>query len=82
MLKIYGFLGELKLSDNDKLKFYGYYKQATIGPVNTSQPSFYKFVERAKWNAWNEVKDISKDQAMQAYIDQMKEVNSFFFLIS
>lgn len=70
--------GELKLSDNDKLKFYGFYKQATVGPINIEQPSFYKFVEKAKWNAWNENKALNKDQAMQGYIDQMKEVNIFF----
>lgn len=32
-----------------KLQFYGLYKQATIGDVNTSRPSFFDFVGQKKW---------------------------------
>ncbi len=39
-------LGELQLSNEEKLKFYSFYKQATIGDVNTAQPYFFNLVER------------------------------------
>jgi hypothetical protein len=40
----------------------------------------FKVVERAKWDAWNSVKNLSKEEAMTAYVDEIKNVNfSFFF---
>ena len=45
-------LGEFQLSNEQKLKFYGYYKQVTVGVVNTPQPYFFNVFERAKWDAW------------------------------
>jgi acyl-CoA-binding protein len=56
------------------LKFYGYYKQAVSGPCNTSRPSLFKVVERAKWDAWNSVKNLSKDEAMYNYIEEVKKI--------
>lgn len=56
------------------LKFYAYYKQATQGPCKTSRPAIYKVVERAKYDAWYSVKDYTKEQAMQGYIDEIKKV--------
>ena len=56
------------------LKFYGYYKQAVSGPCNTSRPSLFKVVERAKWDAWNSVKNLTKDEAMYNYIEEVKKI--------
>ena len=58
-----------KLSDDNKLKLYGYYKQATIGIINISKPSFWNMTAVAKWNAWNYCKDMSKENAKQNYIN-------------
>ena len=33
----------LNLDNNTKLKFYKYYKQATVGNCNTTQPSLFDF---------------------------------------
>eukprot|EP00897_Mesotaenium_endlicherianum_P001352 jgi/Mesen1/1244/ME000129S00341 len=52
-----------------KLEYYKYYKQATEGDVQGSQPNFLQFEARAKWDAWNSVKGLSKEEAMQKYID-------------
>ena len=56
------------ISNDTKLLYYGYFKQATIGDVNTSQPSVFWFKERAKWDAWNVLKGTSQDQAKSQYI--------------
>lgn len=54
---------------NDVLKpIYGLYKQATVGDNNTEAPSFYKLTEKGKWNAWNEHKGKSTDQAKHEYV--------------
>jgi len=50
------------------LKLYGLYKQGTKGDVSGSRPGFTDFTGRAKYDAWAELKGISKDAAMRAYI--------------
>lgn len=56
-------------TNDEKLKFYSYYKQATEGDISTPQPWAVQFEARAKWDAWNSLKGISKEEAMQKYID-------------
>jgi len=53
----------------EKLKFYSLYKQATEGDCNIAQPWAVQLEARAKWDAWNELKGMSKEEAMQKYID-------------
>ncbi|KAI3385301.1 hypothetical protein SNEBB_002694, partial [Seison nebaliae] len=47
-------------SDEDQLELYGYYKQVNVGNVNIDRPGMLKMRERAKWDAWNSVKDTDK----------------------
>jgi diazepam-binding inhibitor (GABA receptor modulator, acyl-CoA-binding protein) len=56
------------------LKLYALYKQASIGDVEGSRPSFTDMVGRAKFDAWAEVKGISQDDAMQQYIDLVESL--------
>jgi acyl-CoA-binding protein len=51
------------------LKLYALYKQASVGDVEGVLPGFSDMVGRAKWDAWNEIKGLSADDAMQQYID-------------
>ena len=57
--------------DNDTLlKLYSLYKQGTEGDVNTDPPANpFDFVNKAKYNAWSELKGLTKESAMQQYID-------------
>lgn len=50
------------------LKIYSLYKQATSGDVQGARPGFSDFVNRAKWDAWSELKGRSNEQAMSDYI--------------
>ena len=50
------------------LKIYSLYKQATEGDVEGKRPGFTDMVGRAKWDAWDKRKGMSKDAAMEAYI--------------
>lgn len=61
--------------DNDTLLLlYGFYKQATIGDVNTEKPSFLNFKEVAKWNTWAGLKGMQKIQAQGNYIKNVKDL--------
>ena len=66
--------GPIKPSDELKLKFYAYFKQATHGPNDTPKPRFYQIVEAYKWDAWNKLGDLSREEAMLAYIRELKQI--------
>jgi len=51
------------------LKLYSLYKQATEGDVNIEPPGGFDFVNKAKYNAWEELKGKSRDDAMREYIN-------------
>ncbi|WP_334154709.1 acyl-CoA-binding protein [Tepidimonas sp.] len=51
------------------LQLYALYKQATEGDNTTAKPSLTDLVARAKWDAWNKVQGLSRDEAMQRYAD-------------
>jgi diazepam-binding inhibitor (GABA receptor modulating acyl-CoA-binding protein) len=56
------------------LKIYALYKQASAGDVDGKRPGFTDMVGRAKWDAWNEVKGQTADEAKQAYIDLIDDL--------
>jgi acyl-CoA-binding protein len=56
------------------LKLYALYKQGSSGDVDGKRPGFTDMVGRAKWDAWNEVKGKSGDEAMQEYIDLIESL--------
>ena len=56
------------------LKIYSLYKQATSGDVEGKRPGFTDMVGRAKWDAWNELKGQSADEAMQEYVDLVESL--------
>ena len=51
------------------LEIYALFKQATAGDISGERPGFTDMVARAKFDAWSAVKGLSKDQAMQKYVD-------------
>ncbi len=55
-------------SNEELLELYALYKQATEGNVSGERPGGFDFKAIAKYDAWEELKDKSKDQAMQEYI--------------
>ncbi|XP_029359703.1 acyl-CoA-binding domain-containing protein 7 isoform X1 [Echeneis naucrates] len=61
-------------TDQELLDLYGLYKQAVVGDVNTDRPGMLDFKGKAKWDAWESRKGMSKEDAMSAYITLAKEV--------
>ena len=56
------------------LKLYALYKQGSTGDADGKRPGFTDMVGRAKWDAWNELKGQSQDEAKQAYIDLIEDL--------
>jgi diazepam-binding inhibitor (GABA receptor modulator, acyl-CoA-binding protein) len=57
------------LGNDTLLELYALYKQATAGDVSGSRPGMMDIKGRAKFDAWSRRKGMTKDAAMQAYID-------------
>jgi len=61
--------------DNDTLlQLYALYKQGSSGDVSGDKPGFFDFVATAKYEAWEKIKGLSLDDAMQQYIDLVKKL--------
>lgn len=56
-------------SDDTLLSLYALYKQATSGDVTGEAPGFFDFVGRAKYDAWEKRRGMTREEAMQAYTD-------------
>ncbi|KAI7693505.1 Acyl-CoA-binding domain-containing protein 5 [Sarcoptes scabiei] len=65
--------GFFQPSDEVRLRFYAFYKQATEGPNLTKKPAFYELVNRYKWNAWKQCGDMSRFEAMRLYVEELKK---------
>tara|TARA_B100001093_G_scaffold508379_1_gene570452 strand:- start:38 stop:313 length:276 start_codon:yes stop_codon:yes gene_type:complete len=63
-----------KPTDDELLFIYGFYKQATIGDNNTSEPVFIDFKGKKKWNAWMNNKSMTKYNAEVNYITEVNKL--------
>lgn len=63
-----------ELDQKTLLSFYGLYKQATVGACNIPKPGIFNLQAKAKWNAWNDLGDTTKDAAMSRYVDEMDKL--------
>ncbi|KAF8357940.1 maa-1 [Pristionchus pacificus] len=60
--------GPVKSTYPEMLSMYSLFKQATEGPCNIVQPAFWNVVDRYKWDAWNRLGELSKEEAMEKYV--------------
>jgi len=70
--------GPYKPSNDTRLLFYGWYKQAKVGVCTGKRPGFFRFVDRAKYDAWHKLENMTKEDAMQAYVSEFKKTKSAF----
>ncbi|MCL4129456.1 UNVERIFIED_CONTAM: hypothetical protein GTU68_042777 [Idotea baltica] len=65
----------LDISVSDKLYFYSRYKQATEGPCNIPKPGFFDLQGKKKWEAWNDLKQLDKEEASKQYVMKLTEID-------
>ena len=66
---------ELPHQPNDVLlDLYGLFKQASVGDVTGEKPGMFDFKGAAKYDAWERRRGMSRDEAMQAYIDLVDQL--------
>lgn len=66
--------GDFKPSNELKLEMYALFKQATEGDVNGKKPGLTDFVGRMKYSAWENLKGMSSDKAMQTYVNKVGDI--------
>ncbi|XP_063132586.1 acyl-CoA-binding domain-containing protein 5 isoform X25 [Rattus norvegicus] len=66
--------GSFQPTNEMMLRFYSFYKQATEGPCKLSRPGFWDPIGRYKWDAWSSLGDMTKEEAMIAYVEEMKKI--------
>ncbi|MGM0564665.1 MAG: acyl-CoA-binding protein [Pseudomonadota bacterium] len=68
--------GDFKPSNDLKLEMYGLFKQASEGDVNGKKPGAFDLIGKAKWNAWEELKGMSSEEAMEKYVGKVKDLEA------
>ena len=68
-------LAKVTVADENLLYLYARYKQANEGPCNTSRPGLFEFQAKKKWDAWNSIKSIPKEQAQSEYVSLIQELD-------
>ena len=64
-----------KPDNNTLLQLYSLYKQATEGDINSEPPSNpFDFVNKAKHQAWSDLKGKTKEEAMQLYVSLVEKL--------
>jgi len=68
--------GPVKPSTEDRLHFYGYFKQATVGdlPADNQRPGLLDFEGKAKWDAWKSREGVSKETCWKEYADRLEQL--------
>lgn len=57
-----------------KLKLYSLYKQASTGPNTTAKPGAFDIVGKYKWQAWANLGDKTKEEAMKEYVEYVEQL--------
>uniref|UniRef100_A0A6V7L4E5 Acyl-CoA-binding domain-containing protein 6 n=1 Tax=Bracon brevicornis TaxID=1563983 RepID=A0A6V7L4E5_9HYME len=63
------------LDSGQLLTFYGLYKQATAGVCDISKPNWYQVQAKQKWEAWKNLGDMKRDEAMEKYISILTDLD-------
>ncbi|XP_038049467.1 acyl-CoA-binding domain-containing protein 5A-like isoform X2 [Patiria miniata] len=66
--------GPFQPSYEMKKRFYGLYKQATQGPCTEPKPAFWEAIRKAKWDAWNRLGNMPKEEAMDGYVKDLLKI--------
>jgi acyl-CoA-binding protein len=64
--------------DEDMLRLYALYKQASAGDVSGDRPGAFSFVDRAKYDAWSKLKGTDSQKAMQSYVTLVERLKKTY----
>ncbi|KAK9467865.1 acyl-CoA-binding protein [Lipomyces arxii] len=59
---------KVRPSNDELLKLYALFKQATVGDNTTPKPGVFDLKAKYKWNEWDALKGTSQEEAEKEYI--------------
>lgn len=63
--------------DNETLlQLYALYKQGSEGDVKGEKPGFFDFVGVAKYDAWEKLKGLDREEAKSRYVDLVRKLGA------
>ncbi|MGF1723804.1 acyl-CoA-binding protein [Photobacterium nomapromontoriensis] len=65
-------------TNDELLALYSLFKQATEGDVHGKRPGMFDFKGAAKYGAWEELKGMDSETAMQQYIDKVTALSAAY----
>lgn len=65
-----------KPGNEDLLKLYSLFKQATEGDVKGERPGGFDFKGAAKFDAWDSLKGKTSEEAMTQYVELVNQLHS------
>ena len=64
--------------DEDMLRLYAHFKQATAGDVTGDRPGAFSFADRAKYDAWAKLKGTDSTKVMEAYVKLVERLKKSY----
>jgi acyl-CoA-binding protein len=64
--------------DEDMLRLYSLYKQASVGDVQGERPGTFSFADRAKYDAWAKLKGTDSTKAMESYVKLVERLKKTY----
>lgn len=65
-------------TNEELLRLYGLFKQATEGDATGDRPGGFDFKAIAKFDAWEELKGKTKTQAMTEYVTLVNDLHKLY----
>ena len=65
-------------TNEELLRLYGLFKQATEGDATGDRPGGFDFKAIAKFDAWEELKGKTKEQAMTEYVKLVNDLHKLY----
>ncbi|KAF9167368.1 Acyl-CoA-binding domain-containing protein 1 [Actinomortierella ambigua] len=65
-------------TNDELLELYALFKQASVGNNTTARPGMFDIKGKAKWDAWSEKKDITKEDAEAKYIALVEKLSATY----
>ena len=72
----------MKPTDQELLDLYGWFKQASVGDVNTTctRPGIFDLKAQYKWDNLNSRKGVSKEEAEKAYMELVQQLTEKYII--
>ena len=73
-VEIASHMSQASLPQDEQLRLYAYYKQATFGTIDYNQSSDFDLRNAFKTNAWMQISHLTADEAKEQYIEIINSI--------